>query len=577
MDQDLRDLLAAWLGEDDPGEERRAALLVRLRADEEFRGAFVAELRLLGMLKAVQSPEPRWLRLEDEVGWSAEKPAGVEALAQGVVSEWGRRCGERQRSARRRRMRQRLGWVPAAAAACFLGALVYLALRPGPANESRPEAPPEAAPAEPIATVIQIHGVQWETAGVPLREGDVVRPTRLRLRAGRLTLAFFSGVSLTIEGPADLQLLAADRVFFQHGKLRARVLRGGEGFTVATDRYEVVDLGTEFAMNREPGGKSRVMVFEGEAAVSVLGKDGHSVRGALVQKQRSIEVDPDAGAMHDVPPQPEAFVPLGELVPAPLELAPGYAAEVLAAKPRAYWRFESLVDGRVPNEITGGPSLRKRGGVTLERSPGGNRWARFRFGEPAQAFLMEGLWTPPRSNGYAIELWVQADLPSRDAFGQTALVSLIARDDRFASNHVSYLELAGRGRRFPHEPCAIRFLDRWPAAMTGGSDVFSRRTVVPCLWHHLVGQKNGQALELYVDGERVGTSPSSPASVGEGDPGSTACRLIVGRLKLWSMPPDMSEIRPFEGRLDELALYDRPLTAEEISCHARLGHGAVAP
>ena len=35
----------------------------------------------------------------------------------------------------------------------------------------------------------------------------------------------------------------------------------------------------------------------------------------------------------------------------------------------------------------------------------------------------------------------------------------------------------------------------------------------------------------------------------------------------------MSEVRPFEGRLDELAVYDRPLKPEEISRHARLRAG----
>jgi hypothetical protein len=555
MDQDLYDLLALWLGDHDPGDERRADLLARLRADEAFRSAFVAEIRLHGMLKAVQSPEPRWLRLEDEIGWSAGQPVEVEALAERVVGEW-----ERQR-----RNRRRLRWSLAAAAAGLVAAALYLILRPGQGTEPRPQGP--AAAERALATVIQLDGLEWEEAGIPLREGEVVLPGRLRLRAGRLTLAFFSGVSLTVEGPADLELLAADRVFFHHGKLRARVLRGAEGFTVVTTGYEVVDLGTEFAMNLQPGGKSRMMVFEGEAAVSVLGEDGRSVRGALVERRRCVEVDPERGIRH-VPPQPEVFVPLGEFVPAPLELAPGYAGEVLAARPWGYWRFESLEAGHVPNEVAGGPALKVLGGVALERSPGGNHWARFRLNDYAQALLLDGEWTPPRADGYAIELWVQADLPSHDAFGQTALVGLIAKDERLASNHVSYLELASRGRRFPHEPCTVRFLDRWPAAMTGGSDVFSRRTVVPCLWHHVVGQKSGKTLELYVDGEQVGTSPASPDALGPEDQVTTACRLIVGRLKQRSLPPLMSEVRPFEGRLDELAVYDRPLKPEEISRHA---------
>src|SRR5262249_13605651 len=190
------------------------------------------------------------------------------------------------------------------------------------------------------ATAIKVGDVRWESGETAAPgEGTVVPPGRLRLQSGRLTLAFFSGAALTIEGPADLELLAADRVFCHYGKLRARVPRGAEGFTVLAAGYEVVDLGTEFALNLEPGGKSRVMVFEGSAAVSVLGKDGRSVRGELVERHRSIEVDPNAGRIQEVAPRPEAFVPLAEFAPAPLELAPNYAAEVLAAQPWGYWRF----------------------------------------------------------------------------------------------------------------------------------------------------------------------------------------------------------------------------------------------
>jgi hypothetical protein len=555
MDEELRELLALWLGDQDPGDARRAALLARLRGDEAFRSAFVAEIRLHGMLRAVQAPEPRWLRLEDQFGWSAEGPEVVEALAAQVMREW-----DRRRKRRRRR------WAVAAAVVGLVAAAAYLVFHSTPVAAPRP--PSRVAEPSAIATVLHLDGVQCETPRRTLHEGDLMLPGRLYLRTGRLTLAFFSGVSLTVEGPADLELQSADRVFFHHGKLRARVLRGAEGFTVATTGYEVVDLGTEFAMNLQPGGKARVMVFQGEAAVSVIGQDGRSVRSALLERQRSVEVDPNGAGIREVPAQPEAFVPLGEFVPAPLEFAPGYRTTVLASRPWGYWRFESLADGRVPNEVAGRPALKVHGGVALEGPLGGNRWARFRPDDAAQALLLDGTWTPPRAGGYAIELWVQADLPSHNADGQTALVGLVARDERLVSNHVAYLEFASRGRRVPQEPCTVRFLDRWPAGQTGGSDVFSRRTVVPCFWHHIVGQKAGQTLELYVDGEPVGTSPASPDADGPDGPATTACSLIVGRLKRWSLPSRISEVRPFEGRLDELAIYDHPLTPREIRRHA---------
>jgi hypothetical protein len=105
--------------------------------------------------------------------------------------------------------------------------------------------------------------------------------------------------------------------------------------------------------------------------------------------------------------------------------------------------------------------------------------------------------------------------------------------------------------------------------MTGGVDVFSRRTVVPSGWHHVVGQKSGDTLELYVDGECVGTSPAKLNVKDRDDATTRPCRLLVGRLKRRSLPRP-EQIRAFEGRLDELAVYDRPLTPEEIRRHARM-------
>src|ERR1700733_10222400 len=108
MEPDMSDLLNAWLGRElDPA--RYEQLLARLRADEVFRREFVAEVRMYGMLKTVQSPEPRWLRLEDDLGWSAVEP-GLNGTLEDRVA---RKLGE---SPRPRRAARRGWWVNAAAA-----------------------------------------------------------------------------------------------------------------------------------------------------------------------------------------------------------------------------------------------------------------------------------------------------------------------------------------------------------------------------------------------------------------------------------------------------------------------------
>jgi hypothetical protein len=557
MDADLRDLLSAWLGGDDPGDERRDALAERLRTDADFRQAFVHEIHMLGMLKAVQSGEPRWLRLEDVIGWSAREPVGDAALADRVV-----RAGmARQRT---RRLVRRIAAVAAAALACSLLVVGFLRFRSGDAPRDE-----GAGQSIELARAVKLEGVTWETGSISPAEGDVVTTGRLTFSAGRLTLAFFGGVALTAEGPADLELLDRDRIFCHRGKLRVRVSPGAEGFTVAAPGYEIIDLGTEFGLNMEVDGKGRIMVFEGEAAVSLLGDGGRSRQGALVAGTTAVEVDPSGPGIREVPPTPDRFIRLPES-PAPgLEFSPTYAREVLAAVPTGYWRFQRINGGQVPNEVAGGPPLRAVGGVRIDGDrPNGNRWAYFPQGDVTQALVMDGEWTHSRAHGYAIEVWVQPSQLGLNLPGSTALVSAIANTDGPDEKHIALLELIARGRRSVHEPCAVRFLDRWPAARTGGVDVFSRRSFVPSQWHHVVGQKSGDILQLYVDGELVGTSP---ARLNFADPDGTAqCRVLVGRLKQLSVPPHYTEIRPFEGRLDELAIYDRPLTVGEIRRHVAL-------
>jgi hypothetical protein len=279
MDDDLRDLLAAWRGDDDPGEERRAALLARLRDDPAFRRAFLNEVHLLGMLKVVQSAEPRWLRLEDELGWSGRERSAVPALEDRVM--------DAVRARARPRYTVRLAWVAGLAAAVLVGLLAWPRFF---------EKPVPAAPEVELGTVVRLDGVRWHGDAGPA-EGGTVTSGRLRLLGGRASLAFYNGVSLAIEGPADVDLLAVDRVFCRQGKLRTRVPPGAEGFTVLLPGAEVVDLGAELGLNQGPDGPARLMVFGGQAAASVLGKDGQTQRGALLEHRRSVALEAQAGVI----------------------------------------------------------------------------------------------------------------------------------------------------------------------------------------------------------------------------------------------------------------------------------------
>jgi len=65
---DLASLLACWHREEVPDPATAASWLERLRSDEVLRRQFAAEIHLAGLTRAVQAGEPRWLRIEEELG-----------------------------------------------------------------------------------------------------------------------------------------------------------------------------------------------------------------------------------------------------------------------------------------------------------------------------------------------------------------------------------------------------------------------------------------------------------------------------------------------------------------------------
>jgi hypothetical protein len=364
---------------------------------------------------------------------------------------------------------------------------------------------------------------------------------------------------LSVQGPADLDLPSAERIYCRRGKLRARVPPGAEGFTVLAPGAAVVDLGTEFGLNVAADGMAELMVFEGQAEVSVLNAQGYTLRSQLLEGKQAVRVDPGAGRIREVPAAPDDFVVAPERIPPALVLDPTYPDAVQRSKPWGYWRFQAMTDRLIRNEVADRPPLRAVGPVKLAGAPGGNRSIQFEPTPEQQYLKMDGSWTAPRQTGYAVELWV---LP--EDFNGSILVSLFSRVNPGAQNHLFLLELVGRRHHLVLEPFTVRYLDRWPPGTDGGVNAFSRRMYVPCRWLHLVAQKVGDRQELYMDGSLVGTAEA------ESEAATGACRLLVGRLrtgKHWRP----NQIRQFVGRLDELAVYDHPLSPEDIRRHYELG------
>jgi ferric-dicitrate binding protein FerR (iron transport regulator) len=113
------------------------------------------------------------------------------------------------------------------------------------------------------------HSEDRETAtGNELGEGS-----RLRLGQGTIEVKFVSGVRCVLEGPADLKLLAGNRVRLPEGSAWFEVPPPAVGFTVETQQLTAVDLGTRFGVLARPDQGDQVHVIEGVVAVNATGAD----------------------------------------------------------------------------------------------------------------------------------------------------------------------------------------------------------------------------------------------------------------------------------------------------------------
>lgn len=140
---------------------------------------------------------------------------------------------------------------------------------------------------------------RWDTG--TLKRGDLVPSGPVRLTSGIAQVELFSGVSLVIEGPAEFELHSDMEMTMKTGKLRANVPRPARGFRIQTETGDVVDLGTEFAIDIGED-HSDFHVLEGEIEWHPISSnmerltDGDSIRWT-----RGGQVEPLTGGFETFP------------------------------------------------------------------------------------------------------------------------------------------------------------------------------------------------------------------------------------------------------------------------------------
>jgi Concanavalin A-like lectin/glucanases superfamily len=227
-----------------------------------------------------------------------------------------------------------------------------------------------------------------------------------------------------------------------------------------------------------------------------------------------------------------------------------YAQSVLTSKPLAYWRLDEI-QGPTALDSSGHARHARYEGRVAYYLPGPDAAGLF-AGKPlnravhfAGGHLRAGLDGLP--NAYSVELWFWNGLPN-DARAVTGILAALSR------------ERAGKPRGANFGIGGTRIAPSCLFFTAGATDdrIHSGKTeIAPKTWHHVGLVRNGRRVTIYLDGR---PKPEIDVDVAV-EPGRRPGWLSIGG------PADDGSA--FEGKIDEVALYDRALTADEFVEHVQ--------
>ncbi len=425
--------------------------------------------------------------------------------------------------------------------------------------QSAANRPAEETMHQGFAILTRTIDAEWHSDDSEHREGQVLPPGHLRLKSGLAQVEFFSGATLILQGETDLEIISTSEARCLSGKIRAHVPPAARGFVLRTPKGDIVDLGTDFAVDISDA-KSQVHVFEGE--IEVHQKE---------QKTKSFKTGQGFELASRTPtsqaPEPGSFVSVANLDGrsdlsgrSRFEKWQSYSQK-LRKDPRliAYYTFDQprSWNRTLKNEALSGSEL---DGAIVGAKKVNGRWP---GRKNALEFKPTGsrtrVFIPDKFASLSFVCWARVDSLDRhynalflsDSFQPGELHWQIRNDGKLM---LSIMHAAGKkgGNRTYFSPPI------WDMTMSGQ-------------WIHLasVYDTKTQTVAHYVNGKSVSNEKVIPERQIQ------TTRIGAGEIGNWGLPlrPDdpWFAIRNLNGAIDEFAIFSAALGTEEIYKMYRIG------
>lgn len=414
------------------------------------------------------------------------------------------------------------------------------------------------------ATLRRVVNLRWPQGAPRHLEGDVLPHGPLVFDAGLAEIDFFCGATLIVEGPARLDIESDWSVRVAQGRLRAHVPPAARGFVVKAADSEIIDLGTEFALEVSAD-NARVEVLDGEVELRggendgqhLVTGEGASLKGTLsessVVEGLSTVADldqqrrqADATRFRQWKEHSETLRTDERLI-AYFPIAEGLSDRIVANTASSGHRFDGLLIG--PVERVAGRFGTDSAGLEFDR-PGAR--VRTRIDGEFQAFTFT-CWARIDSLEHSYNALFMGDgyengEPHWQIRDDGSLMFSVMIDDTQKIRHFSPIEQkmvtqAGLHRVYYTEPF-------WDISKSGQ-------------WFHLAAVYDpvGRRVTQFVNGELIADEEILAKFYVE--------KLRIGAAEIgnWGQPfrnSPVFAVRHLNGTIDELAIFNAALSVDEI-------------
>ncbi|MEM1294660.1 MAG: LamG-like jellyroll fold domain-containing protein [Verrucomicrobiota bacterium] len=407
-----------------------------------------------------------------------------------------------------------------------------------------------------VAVVARAVGTKWK--GASLLPDDSVAPGRWDLLEGIVELEFYSGASVILEAPAVLEVHSQNAGTLHYGKLRAHVPVQAQGFTIRTREVELVDLGTEFAMEVTPETGTAVHVLDGKVELFAPGQ--RADKGNELTGGQGRLVAPN-GTHSTIDANPERFVSREELAQRVRELRNftyqrwHFASNQLRKDPRllAYYNFRPVIGSeRILPNLSQNPYRGLDGAIVGAEW----KWGRWRdlkksldFKSASDRVIIE---VPGSAASVTLAVWVRLDQLNRP------YNMLLASQEwnRLGAVHWRIQKRGVLELQVHNGLSQQQYTSSAPLVMQTGD--FHR-------WMSLVAVYDGErgVVSQYRNGALLGISRLKKV---------VPVTIDTAEIANWTGSGKGSrQIRSFNGRFGELMIFDEALSAKEISELHRTG------